>query len=911
MLLTFNFYRCILLASCASHLQPVSSLRWLQDDAAVLSAGNAVGILRIDGSLQDRLNNVNTAYVNVGLGQHLGHSGATGASSLSADLVMFPAWHSVDPLPIASLGMSNLGVSKKKLIWEGQRTSFITSLQLNQANKHIALTGGTDGRVFVTNLSRYTAILASDQPYAVNGMYSAGDVVTDARFFPNNPSAALCAALNGTISVFDVRARPDSVASSFNVHRSGLTGTSFLDDYTVMSCFDDGSVAPLDVRKGLLCSATQDKFMGCASGVHADVNTGVCVTTGDAGLSVWKSKYWTQDNDERTWSLAQRSHHRARAMQAPGSGAADSAASPVGGGYHVAGAFSSVQPGVFLAGDSHGNIIVLDTKSRNQSVRSSIPIAVPRPSVQVATSGAKGPMLVATAKAVMEVQRSELAVTTPATSTLSHSARIQAASSAVKLHRRQQKAVTVKKLAARNSAAIAASRAGIAGTDAQSTLLTESSACEPHTSSDGMVHNVWTALSPAGLADAGFKPGGPVQNEAPAVPNTVIEVKTHVKRQPMTAVSVQNDAFKAAQRPPGDSALPTPGDMPPPSASVALPMRPEQPSGLPFAVFSASAGSLQKPSWFFADSDREFSQPSIDVSARQQFGAGALAAPSSDSVHFNLGSLVDASSHAEHVGDSVHRTLCDRADGSAFTADTPAAASAGKAKRTQSLKEQRQETGTGMPIAAAVSGGALVAPDTAASGLLAAPSAGNMEELFAQGGQLASASVFDRDDGTNHGLGAYSPVMASAGRAAHQVLSASAQSHPGGGSSAHPHEAAVGSSMTSATTSLPTTHAHGSVPPQCSAEGAPSLFSAAGATSGTVSSPHAVKAPATRSAMRSASPATGKEPDRGQKRLRSMHGAMPQSAADASGPGGETKSEVQPALQKRPRRMLRSSRGIK
>jgi len=812
-------------------------------------------------------------------------------SSLAADLVMFPAWHSLDPLPIASLGISNLGTSQKKFIWENQQSSVITSLQLNPANKHIVLTGGTDGRVFVTNLSRYTAVLATDQPYAVNGMYSAGDVVTDARFFPNNPSAALCAALNGTISVFDVRARPDSIASSFNVHRSGLTGASFLDDFTVISSFDDGSVAPLDVRMGMLCQATADKFMTCASSVHADFGTGICVTTGDVGISVWKSKVWAHADDSRSWAVVQKSHHRAKAMHAQAT-----ANETPSGQYHVAGAFSSVQPGIFLAGDSHGNIMVLDTKSRHQSVRSSVQIVSAAGSKRVEASGTTGPMLVATAKSAMDVQRAELQATTPSTSSLSHSARVHAASSAVKMHRRQQKAVTVKMLAAKNSAALAASRAGHGVPTSIMPFVGDDSLNEPHSSSDGVVHNMWAAMSPSGGGEAGFKPSCDVSIPGiSATPNTVIEVKTHVLRQPLTAVKVQCDALATLNSTGMQHASSQlqPDNMPPPSASMALPIQPQEPGTLPFAVFSASTDNVTKPSWMFSSSsDWEQTGTPLHFPGRLKFQAGLLAAASNANAQFALGPLAEPSSYAEahdggdgaHAADAVGHAI--QRNG----APTPKAASAPQLGASLQAKTQPASAGGGAraPGSATQPVQASVAADTADVFLLGAPSQGNLEEPFAHGSQLASASLFDCEDelgSVSHG-----------GSSTHgDMQQSSLQSLLPASRNMHPHEAAVGSSMTSAKSSLPAAQARH--PTTQAAEGSDHQQLYMGET-------HTKKPEPCVGSAASASSSVHDQPSRGQKRRREAptNQRKPVAGAEATADAGEAHTD-----DKKPRRARRSS----
>ncbi len=790
-------------------LQAITAFNWLQDDAAVLAAGSALGILRIDGSLQDRLNYADETIGDMGLhAKKQKHQ----ESALSADLIMFPSWHSVEALPVASLGVGNLGSTQPKLIWEGQQKTCITSLQLNPANKHIALTAGTDGRVFVTNLSRYTAVLASEQSYAVNGMYSAGDVVTDARFFPGNPSAALCATFSGVVSVFDVRARPDSVASCFNIESGGLTGAAFLDEFTVMTSYDNGSVAPLDVRMGRLCESTHDKFMSVASGVEADVSTGVCVTAGNVGVSVWRSKRWS-DADQTLWSVSQRSHHRAKALQQPGkdNGVARAQSRP----YHIRGAFSSVQPGVFLAGDSSGNIVVLDTKSRKHSVAAITMPRVSQATAQATTATADGPVLVATAKSLSQVQRSELLSTVPSTASLSHNARVQAASTAVKLHRRQQKAVAVKKQAAMNSAALAASRG--AGGDGDSThfgaLLAEPSEQEAVYSSDGVTQNMWAALSPVlGNAD-GFAPNSlSVQRGVTtATPNTVIEVKTHVRRAPMQAVKV-NGAHQGCGSPeqfPQPVSINTAAMPPPAAASIALPVRTEHPMGLPYSSFAASHEALHKPSWFFHTSDKELGEnPVHNWNSLTNFQAGMIAGVSNNAALLALGSLADASSFAEHhdvgneahVEDDVGRAIqaSARTPKSAHLLGslTPHAKQLGRSAtpkagaRTSTAMATAHATNAG--IAHGSSGskvGALLASGTADSCQLAAPSIVGLDDLFPHSGQLASASVFDRDD--------YRSVASSDGAAAQPQPSASLVSS----GVAHPHEAAaVGSSATSMAT---------------------------------------------------------------------------------------------------------------
>ena len=402
--------------------QPVSSFHWLHDKAAVVAVGHSLGVLRLQGDLGGALDDAKKT--------------ASTVSSLRADLVVLPRWHADSALPTATAGLpagSAAETSQRTLpLWQARKNTQLTKVELNAANKDIVLTCGTDGRAFVTNLSSLTAVLASAKPYAVNGMFAASSVITGGGFRPGQPATALTCTVDGTLRWFDIRAKPNSTSTALQTKRAGMLSCTFVTEHALLTSFDDGSVSLMDLRSSCMHGVVRDRFMSCAESVAAHAETGVAVTFGDAGVSVWRAREVLQPDRPPSYTVrvAQRSHHRAKG------GRIDTP-----NGYHTMGAFSDLQPGVCVAGDSLGNVLVLDTMSTGQSYCAAPADARACSSASVShveSQPAAAPVLVATAKQLTSYQSHALQARSNFAPALTLQERVQAATAAARAAKRRR-----------------------------------------------------------------------------------------------------------------------------------------------------------------------------------------------------------------------------------------------------------------------------------------------------------------------------------------------------------------------------------------------------------------------------------------------------------------------------------------
>lgn len=84
-------------------------------------------------------------------------------------------------------------------------TDTIRELSVNPKISHLVISGGFDGNVFVTDISRLVDDIQRNEKKSENSVYLCKDVVGSVNWHPNDCNVASCTTDLGVLHVFDIR----------------------------------------------------------------------------------------------------------------------------------------------------------------------------------------------------------------------------------------------------------------------------------------------------------------------------------------------------------------------------------------------------------------------------------------------------------------------------------------------------------------------------------------------------------------------------------------------------------------------------------------------------------------------------------------------------------------------------------
>jgi WD40 repeat protein len=185
------------------------------------------------------------------------------------DIVMFPTFHS----------------------------DTIRNIAVNPMNPSLVISGGFDGKVFVTDISRLVHDITNMEKKSENSVYVCSDVVGSVRWHPSDRNVASCTTDQGVLHVFDIRT--DQTKPAFVYSASGkleLYSHAYMDDFTVCLGYGDGVVEIHDIRNGKGLISYRDPYMSAvgeicfewsSSGGGQNSPTQKCANFGGTSVSVW------------------------------------------------------------------------------------------------------------------------------------------------------------------------------------------------------------------------------------------------------------------------------------------------------------------------------------------------------------------------------------------------------------------------------------------------------------------------------------------------------------------------------------------------------------------------------------------------------------------------------------------------
>lgn len=173
---------------------------------------------------------------------------------------------------------------------------FIREIAVSPAKRNLLLSGGFDGSVFVTDISRLCEDITTDQQHSENSIYPCGEVVGSVGWHPTNPWLASCTTDPGTLHIFDIRTDSGGVNAAsdrarqsllYNTTKPELYTHAYCDEYTILLGYGDGQIHTFDTRMQRTTQVFQDPYQRQIGEIKVD-GGGVFATFGVPEVTLWK-----------------------------------------------------------------------------------------------------------------------------------------------------------------------------------------------------------------------------------------------------------------------------------------------------------------------------------------------------------------------------------------------------------------------------------------------------------------------------------------------------------------------------------------------------------------------------------------------------------------------------------------------
>jgi len=110
------------------------------------------------------------------------------------------------------------------------------------------ISGGFDGNVFITNISKICSAIENKDKKSENSLYLTKEVVSSVGWHIEDPNIATCATDNGVFHLFDIRSgQKRSIV--YDTKKEELYCHCFKDSNTVLMGYGDGQISVFDIRK--------------------------------------------------------------------------------------------------------------------------------------------------------------------------------------------------------------------------------------------------------------------------------------------------------------------------------------------------------------------------------------------------------------------------------------------------------------------------------------------------------------------------------------------------------------------------------------------------------------------------------------------------------------------------------------
>jgi hypothetical protein len=200
-------------------------------------------------------------------------------------------------LGIVSLNAPDFTVEEIVLFPEFHK-DIIREIGLSDTNRNLVLSGGFDGNVFVTDISRLYLDIQKNERKSENSLYPCKDVVGSVRWHPNDAYLASCTTDTGTLHIFDIRTDKKRSAIIYDTMKKELYTHDYRDSYTLLLGFGDGQIQVFDTRNKRSLIVFQDPYLKAVGEIKFNRSTKHFAVFGIPEFTLWQYN----ENEMRLWT---------------------------------------------------------------------------------------------------------------------------------------------------------------------------------------------------------------------------------------------------------------------------------------------------------------------------------------------------------------------------------------------------------------------------------------------------------------------------------------------------------------------------------------------------------------------------------------------------------------------------------
>jgi WD40 repeat protein len=200
-------------------------------------------------------------------------------------------------LGIASLNPSDFTVQELTMFPQFH-SDIVREIALSQNCPNLVLSGGFDGKVFVTDISRLYVDIQKNEQKSENSLYPCSDVVGSVRWHPTDAYLASCTTDPGTLHIFDIRTDKKRPALIYHTSKRNLYSHDYRDQHTLLLGFGDGQVQVFDSRTRKNLIVFQDPYLKAVGDIRFNRLSKHFAFFGIPEFTLWQYN----DNEMRLWT---------------------------------------------------------------------------------------------------------------------------------------------------------------------------------------------------------------------------------------------------------------------------------------------------------------------------------------------------------------------------------------------------------------------------------------------------------------------------------------------------------------------------------------------------------------------------------------------------------------------------------
>jgi len=177
----------------------------------------------------------------------------------------------------------------------------IREICVSTGNRNLVISGGFDGNVFVTDISRLCSDIQKNEKKSENSLYPCRDVVGSVSWHPEDSFLASCTTDSGTLHIFDIRTDKRRPAVVYDTAKKELYTHAYRDSNSMLLGFGDGNIQVFDTRNKRSVMSFHDPHEKSIGEIKFDYQTRNFAVFGIPEFTLW-------NYDENSMSLC--THHQ-------------------------------------------------------------------------------------------------------------------------------------------------------------------------------------------------------------------------------------------------------------------------------------------------------------------------------------------------------------------------------------------------------------------------------------------------------------------------------------------------------------------------------------------------------------------------------------------------------------------------